>query len=75
MEFQIRLNSMEDVVKWVNRMEHYGCQAEAWMGSLVIDASSLMGLVGLGIGKLIKVVIHSELKEDLCEELQEFIAA
>ena len=75
MEFQIKLNSMEDAVKWVNRLEHYDCQADAWMGSLVIDARSLLGLVGFGIGRVIRVVMYSELSESLHRELREFMTA
>lgn len=75
MEFQIKLNSVEDAVRWVNRLEYYECHAEARVGNLVIDARSLMGLLGFGIGRVIQIVIHSELNESLRRELGKFEAA
>ncbi len=75
MEFQIKLNSMEDAAKLVNRLDRYDCQADAWMGSIVIDARSIMGLLGLGIGRVIRLVIYSEPNEKLSAELGEFVLA
>lgn len=75
MEFQIKLNSLEEVAKFVNKLEYYECQADAWMGSLVVDARSLMGLVGFGIGRVIRLVIYSEYDEIIQRELCEFMAA
>lgn len=75
MEFQIQLNSLEEAAKFVNKLEYYGCQADAWMGSLVVDARSLMGLVGFGIGRVIRLVIYSDYNESIHRGLCEFMTA
>lgn len=75
MEFLIRLNTMEDAVKLVNRLEKYDCRADAHIDRLVIDARSLMAWIGFGIGKEILIIVHSDLDERLSSELDEFLVA
>lgn len=75
MEFQIKLNSMEDAVKLVNALEYHDCRAVVWIDSLVIDARSLMGLWGCGIGREIRIVFHSAADEKIREKLCEFMVA
>lgn len=73
MEFQVKLNSMEDAAKLVNRLEHYEYRAEAVVGSLVLNAKSIMGLLGFGIGQRIRLIIHTGIDEGLKAALNEFM--
>ena len=75
MEVWIKLNSMEDAAKLVNRLEKYDCHADAYLGSLVINAKSIMGLLGYGIGRVLRLWIDTEPEEELWAALDEFMVA
>lgn len=75
MEFQIKLNSVEDAVTLVNRLEHYDCHADALVDNRVINARALMGLLEFGIGRMIQIVIYSELQENDKKELYGLLTA
>ena len=63
MEFQTKLDTIDDAVVLVNKLEHYNCVADAWIGEQVMDARVLMGLVGICMGKPVRIVVHTELGE------------
>ena len=75
MEFRIALNSIEDAVKLVNKLELYGCTADALIGDRVIDARSLMGIIEFGLGREIAIRIYPEINEELHAELYEMLTA
>lgn len=75
MEFQTKLDSIEEVVTLVNKLERYNCSAEAWVGSKVVDARSFLGILGFGIGREIRIVIHSEMDESLKSKFEDFMIA
>ena len=43
------------------------------VGSLVLNAKSIMGLLGFGIGQRIRLIIHTGIDEGLKAALNEFM--
>lgn len=75
MKFKVQLNSMEDAAKLVNRLEYYDYQADAEVGSHVIDARSLLGLLGFGLGRVLTLIIYADSNENLREDIHELLVA
>mgnify|MGYP003447882788 CR=1 FL=1 len=71
MEFLVCLNSIEDALCLVQKLEQYECNADARVEDNVIDAKSLMGLVALGIGKPLQVMIHNKVDENIRMEIMQ----
>lgn len=75
MEFQIQLNSIDEVINFVDMMEHYEWPADAQYGSIVLDAKSFMGLISLGLGRKIQIRVHGEKNERFAESIEFFKAS
>lgn len=75
MEFQIQLNSIDEVVNFVGMMEQYEWPADAKYGSIVLDARSFMGLISLGLGRKIQIQVHGEKNESFAESMAVFKAS
>lgn len=75
MEFRIRLNTVEDAVRFVNTLEHHDSHADAMVESFVVSARSLLGILGYGVGREITVLFHEEPNEELGYLLSEYVAA
>lgn len=75
MTFKVLLNSMEDAVKLVSRLEYYDYQADVKIGSHTIDARSLMALLGFAMGKVVQVFVYADADERLRNEIRELMVA
>lgn len=75
MEFQIQLNSIDEVVNFVDMMEQYEYSADAKYGSIILDAKSFMGLISLGLGRKIQIRVHGERDESFAENMELFKAS
>ena len=69
MEFQVFLNSIEDALCLIQKLEQYECNADARVEDNVIDAKALMGLVALGIGKQLQITIYNKVDENTRMEI------
>jgi len=56
----IFLKDKTDIVNFVNRMEKYPFHADLQCGSRVVDAKSLLGVMGFGMGKVMTLCIYSD---------------
>lgn len=59
----ILLKNQNDIVNFVNRIEKYPFQADLQCGSHVVDAKSLLGVLGFGMGKV--MILHVYGDEDI----------
>ena len=75
MEFRIMLNSVEDAVRFVNTLGYHNYQADAVFETFKLDARSLLGILGYGIGRVITILLYEEPDEDLCYFMKEYAAA
>lgn len=71
-ELKIKINTINDVKKFVNVVSKYEYDVDVVSGRYAIDAKSIMGLFSLDLSKEIDMKIHSDNCENLLAELQEF---
>lgn len=52
--YMVKLNSQQDVINFVNMMGKTGCNADIKCGSIVVDACSILGVISLGLNKMLE---------------------
>ncbi|MBQ3037872.1 MAG: HPr family phosphocarrier protein [Clostridia bacterium] len=72
-EFNIMLNSINDVKEFVNVVSKYEFDIDLTSGRYVVDAKSIMGIFSLNLSKPIKVEAHCEADNAFMEEVKRFI--
>lgn len=65
MKIKIKLNTVKDAGLFVAKCSEYPVDVDFICGRYVIDAKSLMGVLGIGLGRECEVEIHSCYKENL----------
>ncbi len=73
-EINVVLNSIVDVKNFVNIVNKYDFEVDLTSGRYVVDAKSIMGIFSLDLGKPIRVELHTDSPEAICEELKPFLA-
>lgn len=56
----ITLNSIEEAVKFVNKMSKYSCTVELSKDFRVVNAKSLLGVLSLGLGESVRMDIYKD---------------
>ena len=65
----IRLDSVEKVKEFVNRIEAYDAEVDLISGRQEVDAKSLLGVFSLDLTRPIRVRVLNNSKTDQLEEL------
>lgn len=71
--FNIMLNSINDVKTFVNAVNKYDFDVDLTSGRYVVDAKSIMGIFSLDLSKPIKVEVYSEDVGEFMDEMKPFI--
>ena len=61
----IRLNSIEKVKDFVNRVSTFNCDVDIIYGRYVIDGTSIMGIFSLDLTNLVTAMIHTDDYDEL----------
>lgn len=61
----IRLNSIEKVKDFVNRVSTFNCDVDIIYGRYVIDGTSIMGIFSLNLTNPVTAMIHTDDYEEL----------
>ena len=61
----IRLNSIEKVKDFVNRVSTFNCDVDIIYGRYVIDGTSIMGIFSLDLTNPVTAMIHTDDYEEL----------
>lgn len=67
----VRFDQVEQIFEFVRIMGKCEFDADVKLGSRIVDAKSIVGVLSLAKSKTVEVILHTE--ED-CEELMELIA-
>lgn len=59
-QFLVKLKSYQDVIDFVNKANSYDDDIDICVGHYMFDAKSILGVTELGLGKVAKIVIHSD---------------
>lgn len=73
-ERYVKLEKINDVKDFVDRVSRYDYQVDVVSGSYVLSAKSIMGIFSLDLSEPLKLKIHAEQCEDLIEEIQPYLA-
>ena len=57
---KIFLKDEAAIVNFVSKLEKYPFQADLQCGSRMVDAKSLLGVLGFGMGKVLTLCVHSD---------------
>ena len=71
-ELSIRIDSINDVKKFVNIVSRYEYDVDIVSGRYAIDAKSIMGLFSIDLSKSVTMKIHSNDCDDLLAEVKQF---
>ena len=71
--FNIMLNSINDVKIFVNTVNKYDFDVDLTSGRYIVDAKSIMGIFSLDLSKPIKVDVYSDDAEGFMNEIKDFI--
>ncbi len=72
-EFMIRLNTIEDVRRFVSLVERCAFPVDLTSGRYTVDAKSLMGIFSLDLMQPIKLIAHGE-DDELFKQLEQYKA-
>ena len=61
----IKLNSIEKVKNFVNRVSTFDCDVDIIYGRYVIDGTSIMGIFSLDLTNPVTVLIHTDDYDEL----------
>lgn len=67
---QVKFMSVEELVKFVKTVQNFSGDVDVAFGSCVVDGKSIIGMMGMGLAKVLQISIHSSECEQLVGELQ-----
>lgn len=73
--YMVKLNSQQDVVDFVNMMGKTGCNADIKCGSIVVDACSILGVISLGLNKILELVTYGDPGSEFEQNIKQYRAA
>lgn len=75
----VKTNSMEQIKDLVHRVDKYDFSVDAYCGSYVVDAKSILGMVNIGFDKELKLVAYTNdvtmIEKDLSDYIVEMATA
>ena len=72
----IYLDSQKDAMEFVSVVSAIPYEADLKYGNCMVDAKSILGVLGMAIRKKATLIIHGEEPQDeICEKLQKYATA
>jgi len=72
-EFKVRIETIEDVKKFVSTVMAFDFDIDLISGRYAIDAKSIMGIFSIDLSKELKMVAHTDDTTELEAALEHFI--
>lgn len=70
---EILLSNQYDAARFVNKMEKYPYNADLLCGSRMVDAKSLLGIMGFGIGKVLTLQVYGDDDKGLLSDISDYL--
>lgn len=67
--FYVTLSSKERLIRLVNQINKLDFNVDAYVGHYVLDAKSILGMLGIGLGKRLMLKAYTEDDSFLLSEL------
>lgn len=71
----IMFKNPEEILEFIKKVERYPYPMDLKCGSIMIDAKSLIGLLDLGCNRMLTLIVYADECEELCCDINKFIAA
>lgn len=72
-EVKIFLRTEQDAIGFINIVAQYSYDVDMAVGRHVVDAKSIMGVLGIGIGKETRLCMNTEQADALIQELSPYL--
>lgn len=59
-QFTIVFSSVEEIIQFVNQAGKCEFDIDVRYNHIIIDAKSIVGLMGIGVGKEVEIICHTE---------------
>lgn len=70
---EVLLKTQNDIINFVNKMDQYSFQADLQCGSRTVDAKSLLGVLGFGMGKVLTLQVYSDENKGWMSDISEYL--
>lgn len=74
-EINVTFKNPNEVLDFVNKVVKYPFDMDLSRGSIVVDAKSLLGIMNLGFNQIVNLKVYAEECEELCQDIEKYIAA
>lgn len=71
----VKFATTDQIIQFVNIVEHYEADIDLKNGSRVVDAKSLLGVLSFGINKLLEIVVFDPICDSLLEKIDFCVVA
>lgn len=75
MTMNVLIPRKEDVEDFVRKVSKFPYDVNLTSGHLAIDAKSIVGVLGMGIGKVLKIEANTDNLESMKDALQKYMIA
>lgn len=72
-EFKVKIDTINDVKKFVNTVSRYDFDVDLISGRYAIDAKSIMGIFSIDLSKELTLKAHTDNADVIKADLAEFI--
>ena len=73
-EMKITFKSPDEILEFVNTVSKYEFDMDMKKGRLVVDAKSILGIMNLGLNKVIQLTMYTDDCADLQEKISKYAA-
>lgn len=74
-KIMIVFQNPDDILSFVQRVDKYPYNMNIRYGKYVVNAKSLLGLMNVGLHRVMELNVYEEKCEELQKDIEEFIAA
>lgn len=68
-EVKVKFDSMEDIGKYLQAIHQFNGDLDLQYESQIVDGRSLLGILSLGVGKLLNLKLHYGNSDELLERI------
>ena len=68
-EVKVMFNTLEDIRKYLRALDSFNGDLDLQYESQIVDGKSLLGILSLGIGKLLNLKLHYGHPDELMEKI------
>ncbi len=74
-EIQVKFESAEEISEFVNIVKNYPGDMDLKSGRFVVDAKSILGIMNIGIQKIIKLTVAPESYDEIKVAVDKYVFA